>query len=467
MRFPVQWVNRPDLNFRGLSGTIESGTMTVGEAVRLQPSGLGSHISRITLGGADLQTASAGDAITVLLADQVDAGRGEVLTGIGDDPDMADQVSAYLIWMGDEPLIPGRKYVLRTGTQSTLATVDGLKHKIDFETMSEMPASTLEANDIAIGDVATESQIVFDPFEINPSTGSFILIDRYTNATVAAGLIRFGLRRATNVRWQALDIDKSARSRLKGQKPCCLWFTGLSGAGKSTVANLLEKRLHAAGHHTYLLDGDNVRHGLNRDLGFTEADRVENIRRIAHVADLMVDSGLITLVSFISPFASDRQMARELMQDGEFIEVYVATSLEACEARDLKGLYRKARAGEIPNFTGISSPYEPPENPDITIDGADGEPEELAERIYRYLLDLGYGVLRLRPAALGGIDPGPRVLSTPESVNRCAMPGSEPVARPVARQGSRSSSLKLEELSRFPLKAQSRSLLRCRITLCF
>jgi bifunctional enzyme CysN/CysC len=389
-RFPVQWVNRPDATFRGYAGTIAAGTVRPGDPVVVARTGQAARIARIVTMDGDRAVAEAGAAVTITLDSEIDASRGDVLAAPAHRPDVSDQVAAHLIWMGEEPLLPGRSYLLKAGTRTVGAAVSELKHLVDIETFKPLAAKTLALNDIGLCNLALSEPIAFDPYEENRTTGSFILIDRFTNATVAAGMIRFGLRRATNIHWQALDIDKRARADAKGQRPCILWFTGLSGAGKSTVANLVEKKLHVMGRHTYLLDGDNVRHGLNRDLGFTDADRVENIRRVGEAAKLFVDAGLIVLVSFISPFRSERDMARGLVGEGEFVEVFVDVPLEVAEARDPKGLYRKARAGEIKNFTGISSPYEPPLAPDIRLDTASSDPEALADQVLAFLRAGGY-----------------------------------------------------------------------------
>ena len=319
--------------------------------------------------------AQQGDAVTLTFAEEVDVSRGDIIAGSAGAPSVADQMSARLIWFDEEPMLPGRAYTLKCGCQATTATVSNLKYKLNVDNLDHVAGKTLELNEVGLCNLTTAKALVFDPYAENTDTGSFILIDRFTNATVAAGMIEFGLRRATNVQWQELSINKSARAGLKEQKPCVLWFTGLSGAGKSTIANTLEKRLHAMGRHTYLLDGDNVRHGLNKDLGFTDVDRVENIRRVAEAARLFVDAGLIVMVSFISPFRSERRMARDLFDEGEFIEVFVDTPLEICEARDPKGLYVKARAGLIRNFTGIDSLYEPPEKAELKLDTSKSTPE--------------------------------------------------------------------------------------------
>ena len=367
-RFPVQWVNRPNLDFRGFSGLIASGRVRRGETVRIVPSGREARIASIVTREGELESAVAGQSVTLTLAEEVDCARGDVICGGADPAQVADQFETTLIWMGEEPLLPGRSYGLKIGAQSLSATVAEPKYKINVNSFEHLAAKQLELNEIGIANVTLDRAVAFDPYDENADTGGFILIDKLTNGTVAAGLIRFALRRSQNVHWQALDVSKASRAEAKGQKPAVLWFTGLSGAGKSTIANLVEKKLLAQGRHTYLLDGDNVRHGLNRDLGFTDADRIENIRRVAEVARLMADAGLIVLVSFISPFRSERRMARELMSPGEFLEVFIDTTLATAESRDVKGLYAKARRGELKNFTGIDSPYETPEKPEIRID---------------------------------------------------------------------------------------------------
>jgi bifunctional enzyme CysN/CysC len=384
-RMPVQWVNRPNLDFRGFCGTIASGTVRPGDAVVVTASGQTSKVVRIVTMDGDLEEACAGDAVTLALADEIDASRGDLLAAADSRPDHADQFASNVVWMHEEPLLPGRSYLLKSGSASWPAQVTGLKYSVDVNTLVLHPAKKLALNEVGVCNLSVAKPISFDPYKDNRATGSFILIDRFTNATVGAGMIQFPLRRASNIHWQALDIDKASRAALKGQKPRVLWFTGLSGSGKSTIANLVEKKLHSMGKHTYLLDGDNVRHGLNRDLGFTDADRVENIRRIAETAKLFVDAGMIVLTAFISPFKSERQMARDLLETGEFVEIFVNTPIEVCEQRDPKGLYKKARSGQLKNFTGIDSAYEAPGKPEIEIDGSDVSAEELAERIVREL----------------------------------------------------------------------------------
>jgi bifunctional enzyme CysN/CysC len=380
-RFPVQWVNRPHLDFRGYAGTVASGSVKPGDEVVVHPSGICAHIGRIVTADGDLEEAQEGDAVTLTFAEEVDVSRGEVLSAPEGPPAVADQIAARVIWFDEEAMLPGRTYMIRCGGQTATATVSALKYKLNVDNLDHVAGKTLEMNEVGLCNLSMTKPLVFDPYADNAETGSFILIDRFTNATVAAGMIEFGLDRATNVQWQELFVDKGARSALKGQKPCVLWFTGLSGSGKSTIANTLEKRLHALGRHTYMLDGDNVRHGLNKDLGFTDADRVENIRRVAEAARLFVDAGLIGMVSFISPFRSERRMARELFGDGEFVEVFVDTPLAVCEERDPKGLYSKARAGLIRNFTGIDSSYEAPQQPELALETTDTTPEGLAELV--------------------------------------------------------------------------------------
>ncbi|MBV8977078.1 MAG: sulfate adenylyltransferase subunit CysN [Alphaproteobacteria bacterium] len=384
-RMPVQWVNRPNLDFRGFSGTIASGAVRPGDAVVVAGSGRTSTVARIVTYDGDLDEASAGDAVTLCLADEIDVSRGDVLAPAAARPEVSDQFSAHMLWMAEDELLPGRQYLLKVGAKTVPAQVTELKHKVDVNTFEHLAAKTLHLNEVGYGNVSLTMPIAFDPYRDNRDTGGFILIDRFTNATVAAGMIDFGLRRATNVHWQALDVHKRARAGLNHQKPAVLWFTGLSGSGKSTIANLVEKALFAEGRHTYILDGDNVRHGLNRDLGFTDADRVENIRRVGETAKLFVDAGLIVLVSFISPFRSERRMARELLAPGEFIEIFVDTPIEECMRRDPKGLYEKAVAGEIANFTGISSPYELPETAEMVVKTQGRTPQDCATEIVRFL----------------------------------------------------------------------------------
>ncbi|PLX72210.1 MAG: adenylyl-sulfate kinase [Desulfuromonas sp.] len=385
-RMPVQWVNRPNLDFRGFCGTIASGSIAPGDEVVVPSSGQTSRVKSIVTMDGELEEAIAGQAVTLTLEDEIDVSRGDLLSAAGDRPDFADQFEARLVWMHEEPLLPGRSYLLKTGAQTIPVQVSGLKYKVNVNTLEHQAGKTLQLNEIGICNFSLGNPVAFDPYRENRATGNFILIDRMTNATVGAGMIDFALRRATNIHWQAVEVDKKSRSMMKDQKPCVLWFTGLSGAGKSTIANLVEKKMRSLGKHTYLLDGDNVRHGLNRDLGFTDADRVENIRRVGEAAKLFVDAGIIVLVSFISPFRSERDMAREMVEAGEFYEVYVNTPLEVCEQRDPKGLYKKARAGELKNFTGIDSTYEEPESPEIVVNAAEASAEELAEQIVQQVL---------------------------------------------------------------------------------
>jgi bifunctional enzyme CysN/CysC len=388
-RMPVQWVNRPSADFRGFAGLVVSGAVRVGDAVCVLPSARRSHVARIIGDSRDLESAVAGQSITVTLSDEVDVSRGDVLAAVDAPPAVADQFEATIIWMHDRPMLQGRSYLLKLGAQTVGATVAPLKYSVNVNTLEHVAAKKLELNDIGVCGLELSRPVVFEPYATNRDLGGFILIDRITNTTVGAGLLHFALRRSDNVHWQALDVNKGARAALKGQKPCIVWFTGLSGAGKSTVANLLEKRLHALGLHTYLLDGDNVRHGLNKDLGFTEADRVENVRRVAEVAHLMADAGLIVLVSFISPFRAERRMARGLMDEGEFFEVFIDTPLHVAEERDPKGLYKKARRGELKNFTGIDSPYEVPEAPEIRIDTTRATPAQAVDIIMERLSSAG------------------------------------------------------------------------------
>ncbi|MED5619083.1 sulfate adenylyltransferase subunit CysN [Ideonella sp. BN130291] len=388
-RLPVQWVNRPNLDFRGFSGTIASGMVKPGDRIRAQPSGRESTVTRIVTANGDLPIAVAGQSITLTLADEIDISRGDVISAAEAPAEVADQFEATIVWMSDEPMLPGRPYLLKLGTRTVSATITEPKYKVNVNTMEHLAAKKLDLNEIGVVNLALDRPVAFDAYNANRDTGGFILIDRMSNNTVGAGMLHFALRRAHNIHLQHVDVDKTARARQKGQRPMVLWFTGLSGAGKSTIANLVEKKLHAMGRHSYLLDGDNVRHGLNKDLGFTEADRVENIRRVAEVARLMVDAGLIVLTAFISPFRSERAMARALLAEGEFVEIFVDTPLEVAETRDVKGLYRKARRGELRNFTGIDSPYEEPENAELRVNTVGCTPEEAADQVIARLREFG------------------------------------------------------------------------------
>ncbi|EHR04628.1 sulfate adenylyltransferase subunit CysN [Bradyrhizobium sp. WSM471] len=389
-RFPVQWVNRPNLDFRGYAGTVASGSITLGDEIVVAASGRNSQVKQIVTYDGELLRAEAGDAVTITLTDEIDVGRGDILATPTESPYVADQFAAHVIWMDEEALVPGRTYAFRVGTQSIPAgSFTGIKYKIDVNTREHLAATTLGLNEIGFCNVATARPVSFDPYELNRRTGSFIVIDRYTNRTVGAGMISFPLRRATNIAWQPLAIGKKERSELKHQKPCIIWFTGLSGAGKSTIANIVDQKLFAMSCHTMLLDGDNIRHGLNRDLGFTEADRVENIRRVGEVAKLMVESGLIVICSFISPYTAERDMIRELVDEGEFVEVFVDTPMEECERRDPKGLYSKAKAGKIKNFTGVDAPYQPPAAPEIRLETVGQQPDQLANKVIEILIQHG------------------------------------------------------------------------------
>jgi len=385
LRMSVQWVNRASSDFRGFAGTITGGTVRPGDRVVVAPSGRESTVARIVTADGDLPVAVAGQAVTLTLADEIDTSRGDMIVGTERQPEVADQLQVTIVWMHDEPMLRGRSYLIRIGTKTVTATVAPLKYKVNIESLEHVAATTLELNEIGVCDLELSQPVAFDPYDQNRDTGGFILIDRITNNTVGAGMILFALRRSHNISWQALTIDQAARARSMHQRPCVLWLTGLSGAGKSTIANRVEAELYRRGNHTYVLDGDNVRHGLNRDLGFTDADRVENIRRVAEVARLMVDAGLIVLVSFISPFRSERSVARALFAEGQFCEVYVDTPLAIAEQRDPKGLYRKARGGELQHFTGIDSPYEAPENPEIRVATTSLTPEQAAREVIEYL----------------------------------------------------------------------------------
>ncbi|MGB3538575.1 MAG: sulfate adenylyltransferase subunit CysN [Mesorhizobium sp.] len=386
-RFPVQYVSRPNLDFRGFAGTVASGQISPGDEIVVAKSGKASRVKRIVTQDGDLKQAVAGQAVTLLLDDEIEVSRGNMLVSAAARPQVADQFAANIVWFDENALLPGRSYILRTETDQASATVTDLKYRVNINDFAHEAAKSLGLNEVGVCNLSTRTPIVFDPFGENRSTGAFILIDRITNATVGAGMILHALRRAENIHWQSLDVDKRARSDIKNQRPAVFWFTGLSGSGKSTIANMLEKKLHAAGRHTVMLDGDNVRHGLNRDLGFTDVDRVENIRRVAEVARLMTDAGLIVLVSFISPFSAERRMARELMAEGEFVEVFVDTPFEECARRDTKGLYARALKGEIKNFTGVDSPYEAPENPEVHLRTLGRSAEEMVETLEQWLIE--------------------------------------------------------------------------------
>lgn len=379
LRMWVQWVSRPDQDFRGLSGTIAHGTVQPGDRIRVMPSGKSSTVARIVTSAGDRNQAAAGDAITLTMTEDIDASRGQALVTEADPPEQADQFQAHVVWMNEAPLLPGRGYLVKIGTSTVVGQVTEIKHRVNVDDLSHLAAKRLELNEIGVVNLSLDRAVPFEPYAKSKAFGGFILIDRLSNATVGCGMIDYALRRAANIQWQHIEVDRMARAALLGQKPCVLWFTGLSGSGKSTLANLIEKRLHALEHHTYLVDGDNVRHGLNKDLGFTPEDRVENVRRVAELARLLADAGLIVLVSLISPFRNERQGAREMMDAGEFMEIYVDTPLAECERRDPKGLYRKARAGKLQNFTGIDSPYEAPLNPDVVLRTMDAAPEALVD----------------------------------------------------------------------------------------
>jgi bifunctional enzyme CysN/CysC len=385
-RLPVQWVNRPDLDFRGFAGMIASGVVRPGDPVRILPSGKTTRVARIVSMDGDLDQAVAGQSITLTLTDEVDCSRGDVIATAAAPPEVADQFKATIVWMAEEELLPGRTYWMKIGTQLVGASVQPPDYAVDVNTLAELSVKTLGLNDIGVAQLYTDRPIVFEPFSDGADLGGFILIDRATNATVAAGMLSFSLRRAQNVHWQAIDVTREAHAAQKGQNPKVLWFTGLSGSGKSTIANLVEKKLHALGRHSFLLDGDNIRHGLNKDLGFTDADRVENVRRIGEVAKLMADAGLIVLTAFISPFRAERDLVRAMLPAGEFVEIFVDTPLAEAEKRDVKGLYAKARSGEIAHFTGISSPYEVPERAEIRVDTTRESPEAAAERIVEHIM---------------------------------------------------------------------------------
>ena len=390
-RLPVQWVNRPNSEFRGFSGTVASGMVERGMSTLISPSGKTSTVARIFGPSGELGQAVAGQSITLTLADDIDVSRQDMIVDSAQPTQLADQFAAHLIWMDTHPMLPGRAYLARFATASAVARIMDLSHRIDVDSLNRLTAQTLKLNEIGYCKISLDRLVPFDAFDENRITGSFVLIDRLTDATVGAGVIRFALRRANNIAWQNLKIDKKARARAIGQRPCILWFTGLSGAGKSTIADRVEQKLHALGKHTYLLDGDNIRHGINKDLGFTEGDRVENIRRIAEIAKLMVDAGLIVIVSFISPFRAERRMVREIVEKDEFAEIFVDTPIDVCEVRDPKGLYAKARRGDLVNFTGIDSPYEPPENPELRIETTKMSVEEAAECVVELFQKTGAG----------------------------------------------------------------------------
>ena len=384
-RMPVQWVNRPNSNFRGFSGLISSGKINSGDKIRILPGGQTSTIKSIVTWGGNLATAKAGQSVTIILDDEIDVSRGDVITTSEDPCSEADQFQARILWMNENPMMPGRQYLLKSNSQSAMLTLGRLKHRIDVNTLDHLPAKTLELNEIGVCNISLDKRIAFDSYDKNQTMGGFIVIDRLSNNTVGMGLIDFALRRSENIHWQKMDVSQESRAEQKSQVPKIIWFTGLSGSGKSSIANILEKKLQSLGRHTITLDGDNIRHGINRDLGFTDADRVENIRRVGEVAKLMLNSGLICITSFISPFESERKMVRSLVSENEFIEVFVDTPLSVCEQRDVKGLYAKARSGEIPNFTGISSPFEKPINPEIRIDTLNISAEEAADQIIEFL----------------------------------------------------------------------------------
>ena len=384
-RMPVQWVNRPNREFRGFAGLIGSGCISAGDKIRVLPSGTESTVARIVTYDGDLELAGAGRSVTLTLTDEIDISRGDIITSADSPCSSADQFQARILWMNDSAMMPGRQYLFKSNSQTSPMTLGRLKHRIDVNTLEELPAKVLDMNEIGVCNISLSSRIAFDAYDDDPVMGGFVIVDRMTNNTVGMGLIDFALRRADNIHWQSMDVTKQSRAEQKSQRPRLIWFTGLSGSGKSSIANILEKKLQAMGRHTITLDGDNIRHGLNRDLGFTKADRVENIRRVGETSKLMVEAGLICISSFISPFASEREMVRAMLDEGEFVEVFVDTPLEVCEQRDVKGLYAKARAGELPNFTGISSPYEAPQDPELRIDTTALSAEEAAEQIIDYL----------------------------------------------------------------------------------
>jgi len=384
-RMPVQWVNRPNREFRGFTGLIGSGLISIGDKIRVLPTGTQSTIARIVTYDGDLELAGAGRSITLTLTDEIDISRGDIIASADSPCSTADQFQARILWMDDSAMASGRQYMFKSNSQTTSMTLGKLKHRIDVNTLEELPAKELDMNEIGVCNISLSSRIAFDPYNSDPVMGGFVIVDRMTNNTVGMGLIDYALRRSDNIHWQSMDVTKQSRAEQKGQRPRLVWFTGLSGSGKSSIANILEKKLQAMGRHTITLDGDNIRHGLNRDLGFTKVDRVENIRRVGETSKLMVEAGLICISSFISPFASERDTIREMLAEGEFVEVFVDTPLEVCEERDVKGLYAKARAGDLPNFTGISSPFEAPQNPEVRIDTTQMSAEEAAEKIIDYL----------------------------------------------------------------------------------
>jgi bifunctional enzyme CysN/CysC len=385
LRFPVQWVNRPHLDFRGFSGTVAAGTVKPGDDVRVLPSGATAKVQQIVLFEQTLESAQCGQAVTLTLDKEIDASRGDMIVSAKGPCEVSDQFEVELVWMASDQGFIGRSYGMQIGSNWVNAQITEIKHKTNVNTMEKTPARTLELNDIVVAKISLDKPVAYETYEQCRPLGAFILVDRFSNATVGAGMIDFALRRASNVHTQNLTVDKTQRNKLNGHTGKVLWFTGLSGSGKSTIANIVEQKLHQQGIRTYILDGDNVRHGLNKDLGFTEADRIENIRRITEVAHLMVDAGLVVFTAFISPFRAERDAARSIFEDGEFVEIYVDTSLEIAEQRDVKGLYKKARKGEIPNFTGINSPYEEPENPDFTLSTSNATPEQLAEQLLAQL----------------------------------------------------------------------------------
>jgi bifunctional enzyme CysN/CysC len=384
-RLPVQWVNRPNLDFRGFSGLISAGTVRPGDLVRVSPSGRESRVRQVITGTSEAPQAQAGQSVTLTLEDEIDISRGDVLAQADAPVSVADQFEATLVWMDESPMLPGRPYLLKLGTRTVSASITEPKYRVNVNTLEHLAAKRLDLNEIGVCNISTDAPLAFEPYADSRDLGGFILIDRSTNATVAAGMINFALRRSQNIHFQATDVGRDAHAALKNQKAAVLWLTGLSGAGKSTIANLVEKRLHRMNRHTFLLDGDNVRHGLNKDLGFTDADRIENIRRVGEVAKLMTDAGLIVITAFISPFRAERRMVRDMMAPGEFVEIHIDTPLAEAEARDVKGLYKKARAGQLRNFTGIDSPYEPPLTPELRLDTVNRSPEDAAEEVLKFL----------------------------------------------------------------------------------